>query len=124
MQKIAVVLMSDPHAGEEATGRMFNALFLVEELKGRSVEVKLLFQATGTRWIKELVNPVHPAHALYRRVEDKLGGVSLGCATVFGAVEGVKLAGVSLTADHDIAGIGAVQDLSRYVAEGYSLITF
>jgi len=124
MQKTAVVVMADPEAGEEALGRMFNALFLVEEMKGRDAEVALLFQGTGTRWPARLLAPDHPAHGLYLSVQDRVAGVSQGCATVFGAADGLRAAGQSLVADHEIPAVGKVQDLSRYPAEGWHLVIF
>jgi hypothetical protein len=50
MSKTAVVVMSDPNSGgEEALGRLFNALFLTLELSRSEAEVDLAFQAAGTR---------------------------------------------------------------------------
>ena len=51
MTKTAIVIFSDPtHGGEEALGRLFNAMFLTLELKEKGQPVELLFQGTGTRW--------------------------------------------------------------------------
>lgn len=125
MSKTAVVVMSDPNAGgEEALGRLFNALFLTFELKQADAEVALVFQATGTRWPQKIVQADHPAHALYLGVQDKVAGVSCGCATVFGAAEAAQAAGFALLRDGDIPGFGGVLDLSRYLREGFQIVTF
>jgi hypothetical protein len=125
MSKTAVVVMSDPDgAGEEALGRLFNALFLTLELKQADREVELVFQAAGTRWPARIVQPDHPAHALYLAVQDRVAGVSCGCASVFGAAEAAEAAGFRLVRDGDIPGTGGVLDLSRCVRDGFGIVTF
>jgi hypothetical protein len=125
MSKTAVVVMSDPESStEEALGRLFNALFLTLELKQAERQVELVFQAAGTRWPARIVQPDHPAHALYLAVQDKVAGVSCGCATVFGAADAATAAGFTLVRDGDIPGTGGVLDLSRYVREGFGIVTF
>jgi hypothetical protein len=125
VSKTAVVVMSDPEAlTDEALGRLFNALFLTLELKQADREVELVFQAAGTRWPARIVQPDHPAHALYLAVQDRVAGVSCGCATVFGAADAATAAGFALVKDGDVPGTGGVLDLSRYVREGYGIVTF
>ena len=125
MSKTAVVVLSDPDSStDEALGRLFNALFLTYELQRRNAEVALVFQATGARWPARIVQPDHPANALYRAVQEKVAGVSCGCATVFGAADAAVAAGFTLVKDGDVPGTGGVLDLSRYVADGYTLVTF
>ena len=125
MSKTAIVLFSDPKAGgEEALGRLFNALFLTLELKERDREVELIFQGAGARWPAVLVDPSHPANALYNAVREKVAGVCGGCADVFGATKAVEAAGLTLIRDKSIAGTGGVADLSRYLEEGWRLIPF
>jgi hypothetical protein len=125
MSKTAVVVLSDPEAAtDEALGRLFNALILTQELKQLDQEVELVFQAAGTRWPARIVQPDHPAQALYLAVQDKVAGVSCGCATVFGAADAATAAGFRLVKDGDIPGTGGVLDLSRYVREGFGVVTF
>ncbi len=124
MSKTAIVVFSDPKAGEEALGRVFNAMFLTLELKEKGREVALIFQGAGTRWPAELVKPDHPANALYNGVHDKVAGVCGGCADVFGASEGLKRADLKIVRDKAIPGTNGVLDLSRYLDEGYALIAF
>ncbi|KAB2914784.1 MAG: DsrE family protein [Hyphomicrobiaceae bacterium] len=125
MSKTAIVVFSDPTAGhEEALGRLFNAMFLTLELKDKGQDVALIFQGAGARWPAEVTKPAHPAHALYHAIADKVVGVCGGCADVFGATEGAKATGVTLVRDKQIPGTGGILDLSRYLDQGYRLVTF
>lgn len=125
MSKTAIVVFSDPKSGgEEALGRLFNAFFLTLELKDKNREVELIFQGAGTRWPAEVVKATHPAHALYKAVADKVAGACGGCADVFGATEDVAAAGLKMFRDKDIPGTSGILDLSRYLDEGYRLVTF
>lgn len=122
--KTAIVVFADPKAGtDEALGRLFNALFLAYELKQKKQEVALIFQGAGTRWASELVRPEHPAHALYALVEDTVLGVCGGCADVFGARDAATAAGAKLVRQSMIPGTTGVIDLSRYLDEGYRLVS-
>lgn len=124
VSKTAIVVFSDPKSGsEEALGRLFNALFLTHELKGKGADVGLIFQGAGARWAGEIVKTDHPAHALFKAVEDKVV-VCGGCADVFGATEEAEASGLSLVREKDIPGTTGVIDLSRYVADGARLVTF
>lgn len=125
MSKAAIVVFSDPSQGsEEALGRLFNALFLTFELKEKGQDVELLFQGAATRWPSEIVKPAHPAHELYLAIADKIAGICGGCADVFGATEGAATTGMVLVRDKAIPGTSGIADLSRYLDEGYQLITF
>jgi hypothetical protein len=122
--KTAVIVLSDPRGGEEAMGRMFNALAATYDFKSRSDEVQLVFQGAGTRWVSVLADPGHPAHSLYQAVQDKVAGVSHACAAVFGARPDVKRAGVALIAENAVPGTPGLPSLARYAAEGYTVLTF
>jgi len=125
MSKTAVVVFSDPRTGsDEALGRLFNAMFVTYELKERDEDVALIFQGAGARWGSEVVKPDHPAHELYQAIEDKVAGVCGGCADVFGATQDVQAAGLNLVRQKEIPGTTGVIDLSRYLADGYRLLTF
>lgn len=125
MSKTAIVVFSDPkNGGEEALGRLFNALFLTLELKDKGQEVALIFQGAGTRWPSEAMLPDHPAHALYDAVADSIVGVCGGCADVFGATENLSGSGLTLIRDKDIPGTSGILDLSRYLDQSYRLVTF
>lgn len=125
MTKTAIILYSDPKTGsEEALGRLFNGLFLAYELKEKKRDVAVIFQGAGTRWPAELSKADHPAHNLYEAVKDTVAGVCGGCADVFGATEDAKKTGLKLDYDKAIPGTPGVLDVSSYIDDGYSLVTF
>ena len=125
MSKTAIVIYSDPKAGsEEALGRLFNAMFVAYELKEKKQDVALIFQGAGVRWASEVSNPEHPAHALYNAVSDTVVGACRGCADVFGATDDVRAAGFDLVDEKAIPGTSGVIDLSKYLDDGYRVLTF
>jgi hypothetical protein len=124
MQKTAVIVLSDPKGGEEALGRLFNALATTLDFKNRKQEVLLVFEGTGTRWAAELVKPTHPVHALYSAVEDKVAGVSHGCSVFFGAKADAAASGFKLIGDNPVPGTDGLPSLAQYAADGYRLLTF
>lgn len=125
MSKTAIVIFSDPKSGgEEALGRLFNAMFLTLELKEKGQEVALIFQGAGARWPAEVTQPAHPAHVLYHAVADKVAGVCGGCADVFGATEGAQSTGLALVRERQVPGTSGILDLSRYLDQGFRLVTF
>ena len=123
--KAAIVVLSDPKSGsEESLGRLFNALAAAYDFKQRGDEVTLLFQGAGTRWAGEVVKADHPAHALYRAVEDTVAGVSCGCADVFGASEQAVRSGFELVKDNRVPGTSGLPSLRELALKGYSILTF
>lgn len=123
MSKTAIVVFSDPGT-EESLGRLFNALFVAYELQEKKQEVALIFQGTGVRWASEVVKDDHPAHVLYNAVADTVVGVCGGCADVFGATDAATVAGAQLIREKEIPGTAGIIDLSKYLDEGYRLLTF
>ncbi len=125
MSGTAIVVFSDPKSGgEEALGRLFNAMFLTLELKEKEQDVALIFQGAGARWPAAASSPGHPANALYNAVVDKVAGVCGGCADVFGASEEATKTGLKLVREKAIAGTTGILDLSRYLDRGWRLVTF
>ena len=122
--KAAIIILSDPKAGEEALGRMFNGLAAAYDFKRKDTEVGIYFQGTGTRWRGVLADAAHPVHALYKAVEDRVVGVSCGCADVFGAREEVEKAGVDLITDNSVPGTSGLPGIARIAADGYTVFTF
>lgn len=125
-QKAAVVVLSDPKSGsaEEALGRVFNALAAAYDFKQRGDDVTILFQGAGTRWIGQLSQPDHPAHALFKEVEDAIAGVSCGCADVFGGGEEAQASGFDLITDNPVPGTTGLPSLATLLSEGRSILTF
>ena len=122
--KTAIVVLSDPRAGEEALGRLFNALAATYDFKQKDQDVQLIFQGTGTRWAGLLTKTDHPAHALYEAVADKVAGVSAGCAIAFGATDDAERNGFSLITTNPVPGTPGLPSLASYAADGYSTLTF
>lgn len=122
--KTAIVVLSDPKAGEEALGRLFNALAAAYDFKSRKEEVQVIFQGTGTRWAALLDKPDHPAHALFQAVQDKVAGVSRGCSEVFGARADAERSGFDLVAGNAVPGTSGLPSLAQYAADGYTVLTF
>jgi hypothetical protein len=122
--KTAIVVLSDPRGGEEALGRLFNALAATYDFKQQQREVELVFLGTGTRWTGLLTQADHPAYALYKAVEDKVAGVSAGCAVVFGARDDAERNGFSLITTNAVPGTPGLPSLANYVADGNTILTF
>lgn len=124
--KATIVVLSDPKSGstDEALGRVFNALAAAYDFKQRGDDVSLQFQGAGTRWIGELAKEDHPAHALYKEVEDTIAGVSCGCADVFGGSKEAQESGFDLITDNSVPGTTGLPSLAALVSEGRSVLTF
>ena len=122
--KIAIIITSDPNNGEEALGRVFNALALAAEAQEQNDEVNVLFSGAGTRWPAELTKLTHPANGLYNAVRPVITGASCGCAAVFGATESVAATGLPEVKDHALAGTPGIASIRRYLAEGWETLIF
>lgn len=121
MNKTAIVVLSDPKAGsDESLGRVFNALGVAYDCKTIGEDVVILFQGAGSRWPEELQKEDHPVHALYKSVEDKIKGVSAGCANVFGA----DAAGFDLISENQVPGTSGLPSFVKLQNEGFTVITF
>jgi len=123
--KAAILVLSDPtHGKEEALGRVFNALATAYDFQQKKVEVKVMFNGTGIRWIAELANPENPVHGLFEAVKDTVAGVSCGCADVFGASEMVEASGYDYLTENEVPGTRGLPSISKLVEEGFTVLTF
>jgi len=122
--KAAIIILSDPQAGEEALGRMFNGLAAAYDFKQKGSEVGIYFQGTGTRWPGVLADSAHPIHALYQAVEDQVVGISCGCADVFGAREEAEKAGFDLITDNRVPGTSGLPSIAQIAADGHTTFIF
>ena len=119
--KTAIVIVSDPKSGsDESFGRAFNALAAAYDIKNAGEEVSILFSGTGTRWPEELQKEDHPAHELFKAVEDKIQGVSCACADGFGA----NPSGFDLIKDNKVPNTGGLPSFNNLQSEGYNVIVF
>lgn len=122
--KIALLVLSDPKAGDEALGRVFNALAAAYEFRQTGAEVSIIFQGAGTRWPAVLSATTHPLHALFQQVLDLVAGVSCGCADVFGARDGAVQSGFDLITDSAIPGTSGLPSLATLTAKGFRILSF
>lgn len=122
--KTALIVLADPKNGEDALGRVFNALAAAYDFKQQGEDVRILFQGAGTRWVAELTKNDHPAYALFDAVKDTVAGVSCGCADVFGASEEVNKSAFDLITDNAVPGTSGLPSLHKLMSEGYSIISF
>ena len=122
--KTAIIILSDPKAGEEALGRMFNGLALAAEAIKSGDQTEIIFTGAGTRWPAELSKPTHPAHGLYESVLPSVAGACNHCAIVFGADGGVKACGLPAIKDNNLSGTHGLASLRRYLAEGWATAIF
>lgn len=122
--KTAILVHSDPKGGEEAAGRVFNALAVAHDLKRNGDEVRVLFLGTGTRWIAELTRPDNPMHGLFDLVQDRVDGVSRGCAQAFDAIDEVETSEFAMLDDNPIPGTAGLPSISRLLKDGFSVMVY
>jgi hypothetical protein len=122
--KTAIVIISDPKAGEEALARAFNALAVASEGKKAGDEVEVNFIGTGTRWPAEFSKISHPGNALYNEVRDLVVGASCACAAVFGATEEVQACGIDQKNDNAVGGTPGFLSLRPYLTGGWHVLIF
>lgn len=118
--KHAIIVLSDPKGGEEALGRVFNALAFAADADRSGDEVRILFAGTGTRWPGELSRLGHPAGALYQAVLPLVKGASCGCSEVFGARQEVEACGLPLLRENALEGTSGVAGLRTLLSEGFT----
>lgn len=122
--KAAIIVLSDPKSGEDALGRVFNALATAYDYNQQGDDVTVLFQGAGTRWIAELSKSDHPVHELFDAVKDSIAGVSCGCAEVFGATEEIEKSAFEFVKDNKVPGTAGLPSLRKLASEGYSIMNF
>jgi DsrE/DsrF/DsrH-like protein len=122
--KTAFVVLSDPNAGDEALGRVFNALAAAYDFDQAGQDVRVVFHGAGTRWPAVLESPDHPAAQLYQAVLHTVSGVSCGCADVFGARDSVAATGLDLITNNPLPGTSGLASLRALTDEGYSILPF
>jgi hypothetical protein len=122
--KTALIILSDPKAGDEALGRVFNALAIAHEAMQAGDEVEVVFNGAGTRWPQELARPSHPANGLFNAVRETIKGASYGCSVAFGAAKETEASGVPLLKDKKLPGAPDMSNLRRYLADGWRTLVF
>lgn len=122
--KLSIFVLSDPKAGDEAFGRLFNALAFAAEAKENGDDVQIMFQGAGTRWPAELTKLDHPARGLYDAVRPLVQGASRACAAAFGATSGVEASGLPQLEDNALRGTPGLGSMRRPLAEGRQAFIF
>lgn len=123
--KTAIVVLSDPaQGGDEALGRVFNALAAAYDLDQAGHDVVVQFHGSGTRWPELLGAPDHPANAVYEAVRHTISGASHACAMVFGSAASVEASGLSLIKDNPLPGTPGLGSLRTLIDAGYSILSF
>ncbi|WP_280396690.1 hypothetical protein [Nocardia carnea] len=122
--KTAVLVLSDPNGGDEALGRMFNALAAAYDFDQAGDEVRVQFQGAGTRWPELLESPEHPAYEVYQAVRHTIAGISCGCSDLFGGRDGATAAGLDLIKDNPLPGTSGVASVRALVDNGYAILAF
>jgi hypothetical protein len=123
MSTTTLIVLSDPSAGEESLGRVFNALAAAYDFEQRGQPVQIVFQGTGTRWPALLTQADHPVHGLFQAVEHRVLGASLACSMVFGAKESAESAGARFLSHNAVPGTVGLPSIAEFAAHG-PVITF
>lgn len=122
--KLAIFVLSNPADGDEALGRLFNALGAAAEGLRAGDDVQVVFAGAGTRWPAELVKLGHPAADLFDAVRSAVQGASCGCAAVFGAAAGVEACGLAQLKDNRLPGTPGLASFRRYLADDWKTLLF
>jgi hypothetical protein len=123
MSITTLIVLSDPSNGEEALGRVFNALAAAYDFEQRKQPVQIVFQGAGTRWPSVLQDAQHPVNGLYSAVKHRVLGASTACSAFFGATEGVESAGLNLLSGNAVPGTPGLPSVAEFAANG-SVIAF
>ncbi|CAG0992514.1 MAG: DsrE family protein [Candidatus Methanoperedens sp.] len=99
--------------------RVHNALLAAKEFKDAKDEFKLIFDGTGTKWIKELSKPEHMFHELFDSLKGNSTKVCSYCAGAFGVKESVTASSIPLIEEYE--GHPSFREL---LLKGYQIITF
>jgi hypothetical protein len=124
LMKLAVVVIANPEAGDEALARLFNALAVAYEADAAGDEVALTFIGTGTRWPEQLSKLTHPANGRYNQLRHLVQGASRSCSMRWGAAEANQELGVALLDENKIPGTPGGASLRRYLVEGWQTLIF
>jgi hypothetical protein len=96
---------------------LLNAL----DMQQRGLSVKIIIEGMAVTLPPELNKPDHTFHALYAKTKEAglIAGVCKACAAQLGSLADVQAQGLTLLDD-----MSGHPSLGRYLAEGYTIITF
>lgn len=118
MQKIAIVILADTDTGE-GLGRLVNALTAAKEYQEAGDKVSVTFTGAGTKWLAELSNQAHTAHALYMDVKDSVAGACGYCANAFNQQDAIDAVDVPMLCE-----FGTSMSYRKLTQEADHLIIF
>ncbi len=125
MQKTTIAVLSDPtNGGDEALGRVFNAMAIAYEAEQAGGDVQIIFVGAGTRWPAVLQPPEHPLHSLFEEVRHTIAGASRGCASVFESSEGLSSADIKLLDNNAVPGTEGLPSIYQLASQGNTVLTF
>lgn len=96
---------------------LLNAL----DLKERGVEARILFEGASVTLVAPLADPSGNFHALYAKAKTAglIEGACRACSAKLGALEAVQAEGLALLGE-----MNGHPALGRYLADGYTILTF
>lgn len=118
MIKVAIIVLADTETHEDIA-RVHNALLAAKEFKDVKDDFKLIFDGTGTKWIKELSKPDHMFHELFNSLKGKSTGVCSFCAGAFGIKESAMESSIPLIGEYE-----EHPSFRKLISQGYQIITF
>jgi hypothetical protein len=96
---------------------LLNAL----DMQHRGMTVKIIIEGMAVKLPPELNKPDHTFHSLYSKTKEAglIEGVCKACSAKMGSLAEIQEQGLSLLDD-----MNGHPSLGRYLAEGYTIITF
>ncbi len=96
---------------------LLNAL----DMKSKGYDVRIVMEGAATKLIPDLPGKDNPLAGLYGKVKEQglIHAVCKACSSNLGVLEAVEAEGLPLAAD-----MSGHPSMSRYVSEGYEILTF
>jgi len=116
--KVAIIVLADTKT-EENLARVVNAMMAVKEFQEADDEVKLIFDGSGTRWIKELSNDEHQYHALFEKIKHNVTGACGYCAKAFKVNDDINAHHFHLIDEYE-----GHPSFRRLLKEGFEVLIF
>lgn len=116
--KVAIIVLADIET-KEGLARVVNAMMATKEFQEANDEVKLIFDGSGTRWIKELSKEDHEYHDLFKKVKGKITGACAHCAKAFKANQDVEAHRIPLLDEYE-----SHPSFRRLIQDGFQIMTF